>query len=220
MTDRQFIDMPDRIARLPRDPRGFPVPKFVHWFDNGPDFRILSPEHLAACVKRDLCWICGDRLGAYKCFVIGPMCAISKISAEPPSHRECAVFAAKNCPFLTTPLARRREKNLPENRYVPGTMLERNPGVTAVWITRGYRTFRPHNGGILFEVGEPLEVVFYAEGRFATRVEVDRSVASGMPFLIEEANRNGGDAIIDLGRQRRRFEQLLERLLPLEGARR
>ena len=212
MIERHFADMPNRIAALPRDERGFPIPKFVHWFETGPDFRVISPKHMADCISHDLCWICGGKLGAYKAFVLGPMCCINRISAEPPSHRDCAEFAAKNCPFLATPLARRREKQLPEHRYVPGVMLARNPGVAAVWITRSYKTFTPHNGGVLFAVGDPLEFSFYAEGRPATRAEVDKSIEGGRPFLIEQATKDG--TLADMCLAEKLFGRMLDKVLP------
>jgi hypothetical protein len=34
-------------------------------------------------------------------FVVGPMCGINRNSAEPPSHKECAQWSARNCPFLS-----------------------------------------------------------------------------------------------------------------------
>ena len=107
MTERLFVDMPDRIARLPVDARGFPVPEFAMWYNGVPDFRVIKPGYVRKCIIKNNCWICGERLGVRKAFVIGPMCCINRISAEPPSHRDCALFAAKNCPFLSMPLARR-----------------------------------------------------------------------------------------------------------------
>ena len=184
MTRREFKDMPSRIARLPRDRRGFPIPAFVGAVDkNGePDFRIVSPNHMAKCVRQNRCWICGDVMGTRKAFALGPMCCVNRVSSEPPSHYDCAVFAAKACPFLSNPAAKRRERDLPENREVAGILIERNPGVTAIWMTRFYSIMNVSNG-LLFAVGEPEELEFYARGRKATRAEIDASIKSGMPLL-------------------------------------
>jgi len=208
MTERLFVDMPDRIARLDRDARGFPVPEFAMWFDDVPDFRVIKPGYVRRCISKNKCWICGERLGVHKAFVIGPMCCINRISAEPPSHRDCALFAAKNCPFLSMPLARRNDRDLPVERSAPGKMILRNPGVCAVWMTRDYDVMRVENG-ILLSIGDPELIEFYAQGRIATRAEVDHSISTGLPFLEEEAREEGPDAVRGLARARQRFEPLL-----------
>lgn len=212
---RQFKDMPTRIARLPRDKRGFPVPRFVGAVDKHgePDFRIISRHHMAACVHRGLCWICGEPIGTRKAFTLGPMCCINRISPEPPSHRDCAIFAALNCPFLSNPEAKRRERDLPETRQVAGQMIERNPGVTAIWITQFYSIMSVSNG-ILFVIGEPESLEFYARGRKATRAEIDASIQSGYPLLEGAADGDGQAARAELARMRKRFDALLNETVP------
>ena len=91
--------IPDRILRLPVE-RGYPVPFFVDRVDGHYDFRVADARKLKLCVMKKLCWICGEPLGRNLTFAIGPMCAINRISAEPPSHRECAEWSARACPFL------------------------------------------------------------------------------------------------------------------------
>src|SRR5205085_2956452 len=133
-----------------------------------------------------LCWLCGQRLGTYLAFVIGPMCAINRISSEPPSHRDCAEFAAVACPFLARPQAQRRTANLDPNvEPAAGMPIKRNPGVALVWVTREYKIVsapKAQGGsGWLWQVGRPTAVRWYAEGRTATRDEVMASITSGMP---------------------------------------
>src|SRR4051794_7295681 len=111
----------------------------------------MDAEKLALAHNQKRCWVCGEPLGAFKTFVIGPMCAINRTSAEPPSHRECAEFSARTCPFLTKPRMRRNEKALPEERTCLGFMIERNPGVTLLWITKKYTPFKAP-GDVLFEI--------------------------------------------------------------------
>src|SRR5262245_3833667 len=102
------VDMPGRIRWLPIDARGFPVPWFVAWFKDGeqvepgvglPDFRVADANKMRSALKLRLCWVCGKRLGRHLAFTIGPMCAINRTMSEPPSHYECARFAAQACPF-------------------------------------------------------------------------------------------------------------------------
>jgi len=197
--------LPARIAALPVH-RGYPVPWFVQWMRDGqgtdpgdgePEFRIMDSRKLARAVLEHRCWVCGDRLGARRAYTVGPMCAVNRTSAEPPSHRECAIFSAVACPFLSRPHMRRREAGRPEEAVKPaGDMIERNPGVALVWITRGTRTKRDPDGGILFDIGDPLEVLWYAEGRPATRAEVLASIESGLPLLAEVAAEEGAEKVL------------------------
>jgi hypothetical protein len=192
--------MPDRIRQLPVSEKGYPVPYFVAWIDGVPDFRISDPAKLVRCVKQHRCWVCGEPLGKYFAFNIGPMCAINRISSEPPSHTSCALFSATACPFLTLPKAVRRDANMPADTQNPaGNMIERNPGVALVWVTQTYRKLRAEGGvGVLFEIGEPTETFWFAQGRAATTQEVMDSIASGLPILQDLATQDGPDAVREL----------------------
>jgi hypothetical protein len=217
-------ELPMRMRRLPIDARGFPVPFFVAWLDASgapsrrgygtPDFRVVYAGTGLQCHKESLCWLCGERLGTFKTFVIGPMCAINRTSSEPPSHLDCADFAARACPFLTRPKEKRNEKNMPPGWVQPpGEMIRRNPGCTLVWTVRKYEAFKV-DGGILFDVGEPEHVRWYREGRPATRAEILESIDSGMPILRKAAEEDGEAGLEELDR---RYAALAP-LLPVEIA--
>ncbi len=212
--------LPPRIARLPVESRGFPVPWFVQWFKDGepcdfgegqPDFRVVDSRKMRAALKRPHCWVCGEQMGVHRVFLIGPMCAINRVISEPPSHRECAEFAAKACPFLANPRMRRNEKDLPEANEAAGFGLKRNPKAVCLWETRDYRPFRPHagNSGILFKLGDPTRVDWYANGRAATRSEVMESIDSGFPELERLASVEGNEATAALHLCRARVMPLL-----------
>ena len=181
-----MIPMPSRIAALKRDHRGYPIPAFVEWVDGKPDFRIMSSTHFTRCVKHEKCWICGDALGRFKTFVIGPMCIVNRTSSEPPAHRECAQYAAMVCPFLAIPEMRR----LPavDGATMAGIGITRNPGVICLWtVTTKYSTYQAR-GGVLIEIPKnPTSVEWFARGRAATREEVFESMASGLPILRQLA---------------------------------
>lgn len=220
--ERELIELPIRMASLPRDERGYPVPRFVEWIDGKPDFRVIDGRHMAACVSSDLCWLCGQKLGAYKAFVIGPMCAINRINSEPPSHYVCARFAVRNCPFLTRPLATRNKRDLPADGEQPaGISIDRNPGCCAIWVAKSYTPFSPHAGGpgVLFRMGEPQRVEFWAHGNIATRSEVERSVHGGLPFLEEMARQDGPQAQRALREQVDQFYRMLDNALPSRSGR-
>jgi len=198
--ERMQVGLPDRMKALPVDRRGYPVPWFVTWIDGEPEFRVITPEKIAMAHRLERCWVCGQPRGRFMAFVIGPMCSINRVSSEPPSHRDCAIYSAEHCPFLTIPKMHRRENALPEGHIDPaGVMIRRNPGVTMVWITRGYR-IEVDGPGVLFRIGDPVEVLWYAEGRTATRAEVEASVESGLPTLADMAAAEGPKATAELER--------------------
>lgn len=181
------IPVPNRMQSLPTL-RGFVVPWFVAQVDGQYDFRVMDPEKLVRAVREKGCWLCGHPLGAFKVFVIGSMCAVNRTSSEPPCHRDCAEYAARVCPFLARPHDVRRDAGLPTDVALPaGQMLRRNPGVALLWTVRTYARWTPPGGGVLFDIGAPLECAWFAEGRTATRDEIVESMRTGLPALADAA---------------------------------
>jgi hypothetical protein len=214
MNPANITPPPPALKHLPRDHRGYVVPFFVAWIGGKPDFRVTDPQKFRRCIADRLCWLCGGPLAKTVAFTIGPMCAINRTSAEPPSHLECALYAVKVCPFLTMPKAQRREANLPTHGKVAGVMIPRNPGVALVWVTRDRLKPFQAPGGVLFDVGNPVDVQWFAEGRAATRAEVLASIESGLPELLKVARDDQAGALDEL--ERRRVEAM--KLLPAEAA--
>jgi hypothetical protein len=225
-------EMPPGIRQLARDRRGYPVPWFVVWLDGDgnpvdpgagdPDFRVLRPHAALDAMREGTCWICGKPMvDGFTAYVAGPMCAVNRTSAEPPSHRGCAIYAAKVCPFLTKPHMHRREANLPTNVGAPpGEMIRRNPGVAMVWVTNRPlmpfnvpRAFTPAHPGILFHLPDPLEVLWFAQGQKATREQVLRSIDTGLPLLAEAARSDPADAEAALAQLDRQV-RMARRLVP------
>lgn len=133
------IEIPARLAARQVDGKGAPIPYFVRYFDGKPDFRYVDPQKiLTACIK-NLCFLCGEPLGRHRAFLIGPTSTLSRVSAEPPMHRDCAEYAVKACPFLTDPDRGRRQTKMPEGIRDPaGTFFARNPSRRAAtcWRSR------------------------------------------------------------------------------------
>jgi hypothetical protein len=187
-THPRFGNLPAHMKHLPKDHRGFPVPWFVAWKDGEPFFPAMDPAKLAKAANQGLCWVCGIALGRYRASVIGPMCAITRTISEPPSHLDCARFSAMYCPFLANP----RMGRVPKSKYPGGEHqrpagdgILRNPGAVAVWIeTRRCKPFRVGDG-VLFELGEPDSVEWFAEGRRARRSEIEASIRSGLHLLVD-----------------------------------
>jgi ferredoxin len=189
------------MERLPIDKRGYPVPWFVDWINGEPEFRAMDMQKFRRAVNDRRCWTCGKQLYAEEVFVIGPMCAVNRISSEPPSHRECAEYAAKNCPFLSKPQMHRRSDETIDamKQKGAGVMIERNPGVSLLWYTRRHMLLtvrnRPGAGdGLLFQLGRPFKTEWYCRGRPATRAEVLESMESGIPLLRAQAEKHDGPA--------------------------
>ena len=194
------IPIPHRMRSLRRDSKGRVVPYFVKQDqESDPDFRVMDEAKRVTCSTDHLCWVCGGKMGVHKCFVTGPMCCINRTSAEPPSHYECALYSVQVCPFLTTPRMTRRESGLPDNVLEPdGIAIYRNPGVSAIWVTRSYYHISTGDAGFLFRMGPAERVEWYAEGRKATRDEIMQSINTGFPQLVKLAEEDGPKSIKEL----------------------
>lgn len=216
------IEIPSFLAHLPVDRHRRPVPWFVHWPEpDVPDFRVVGEGKLVDAYRFDLCWVCGKRRGRHAAFVIGPMCAINRVSPEPPSHLYCAAFSAVYCPFLATPSMRRRTTGLDGDleSNTAGVAIERNPGVALVWSSRTWAPRRVEQydeagvrtEGVLFNVGEPTLISAYAAGRLATAEELAASIESGLPILREacQRDRDPADSLAMLERQAAATRELL-----------
>jgi hypothetical protein len=200
------------MSALPIDDRGYPIPFFVATMPDGQrEFRAMDNEKLIRCVKEHLCWVCGEKLGKFMVFVIGPMCMINRINAEPPSHRECALYAVKNCPFLVNTRAERREGGVGrgfQGEFADGAgmLIKRNPGVSVLWTCLTYKVVNDGNNGVLFSFDDkPINVEFFCEGKPAIRSQIDESIASGLPKLLETC---GSEAEV---------REVQKRALALEG---
>lgn len=183
MTPDKILPPPVALQFMPKDHRGYVVPFFVEWINGKPDFRVIDGRKMRRCVLENL------------------------------------EYACRVCPFLTMPKALRREAGLPADMLQPaGVGLGRNPGVMLLWITRdrlqkiqvrpepGDRAIR---GGVLFYVGDPIEVRWFSQGREASRAEVLDSIESGLPSLREPAQAQGPEAVAALDRMHAQAMELL-----------
>ena len=174
------------MARRQVEGRGVPVPYFVAVLDGKPDSRSGDSNKLMACMRRNLCWLCGEPLGVNRIFVVGPSSTMTQSSGEPPSHVECAQYAVMVCPFLLQPGRPYRDEGKPiEVAHADGHM-KRNPGVIALWNTRKYSAIQAGNG-VLFRMGQPSSVAWWSQGRPATRVEVSRALDETLPLILMQA---------------------------------
>lgn len=184
--------MPARIAALPVSSRGYPVPWFVAWVNGEPEFRAADQFKFIQAIRHSLCWVCGQQMGAYKTFVVGPMCGLNRTTSEPPAHSECAIWSTLNCPFLKNPNMVRREEGLPEGVEDPaGIMIKRNPGVTLLWTTKSFKLFNDGKGGALIHMGDAVVIDWFKLGRKATKEEIEEAIESGCPVIRNVAEAEG-----------------------------
>lgn len=173
------IPTPAPMRHRPVDHRGFPVPWFVTRRDKHGrwDFTKIDKERFDEAVRHGKCWVSGTGLGAFKAFCVGPMCVINRAAGDPPVRKDIAEWSVKVCPFMTHPLARHSADNSPTTDQ-RGLMSTANPGVVAIYITRGYNL----RAG-LFHMGHPESVTWWRQGRPATRKEVLEAMAQGIGKL-------------------------------------
>ncbi len=185
---QHLIAPPEQIAALRRNQAGFPIPFFVaNQHHPDPEFWLASPVAYRKAVMASSCWVCGRRRpGGADAFVIGPMCAVNRISADPPAHPECVDYAVKVCPFLSRPEMKRHSQDLPPGTTMPGIPILRNPGVAGIWVCAEWQLTKIPGQGWLFDLGEPISVSWWSRGRPATRAEVLASMTSGLPLLEEQ----------------------------------
>jgi hypothetical protein len=130
------------------------------------------------------------------------------------------------CPFLMQRELERCTLGLPEDiTKAAGFGISHNPGVAMLWISKSYRAFAvpadavPEGAqpGVLLEMGEPLVVECYREGRAATRAEIAAAIEKGLPHLRATATSQGPRAVAALFEQLQAFECLLALHIPSEA---
>jgi len=99
------------------------------WFVKGDDFRVTDGDKAWLYVSKKACRICGNPFDIAIYATVGnAMSAVTRIYRESPSHRECAEYAMKACPFIGYPNAKRREASL----YYEDTLDHGNEDATAM----------------------------------------------------------------------------------------
>lgn len=96
--------MPARVARLPRDKHGYPIPYIVSYDTNGlPLFTVNDSEIHRRCLNKKLCAICGERLTKELWFAGGPQSAFhpNGMYFDSAMHHECVTYAMQVCPYLS-----------------------------------------------------------------------------------------------------------------------
>jgi len=117
--------IPARMAHLPRDKRGFPIPANVLLDDAGmPHFTINDEETRQRFIKEDRCPICAGKLHRGRWSVGGPLSAFHPDGRymDTPMHYECCAYALRVCPYLAMPSYTKRLEGRTLNARDPGTI--------------------------------------------------------------------------------------------------
>lgn len=98
------VPIPDRLARRPRDRRGYPIPAAVQVASDGtPDFRVTDIERWCRLLSTKCCALCGEPLGRHLAFVGGPLSHTNRVFTDLPMHKDCATYALQVCPYIAAP---------------------------------------------------------------------------------------------------------------------
>ncbi len=94
-------NIPARLARRPRDRRGYVIP-FAQFIDKSgePQFKIMDDELVTRCLNYRLCGLCGEQMGRHVFFIGGDLCVANGFFYDPPMHKECAEYALRTCPHI------------------------------------------------------------------------------------------------------------------------
>lgn len=106
-----FDYLPPRVAALPRDDRGYPIPYIVlRDNDDKPIFTANDMSLVWKAVREGLCHVCGQPLDDLVWFVGGVGSAFLNGNvgryADGPMHHECLRFAVQYCPHIAGKMAK------------------------------------------------------------------------------------------------------------------
>jgi hypothetical protein len=140
--DRLQTPMPECIAKLDKDERGYPVTYIAAFIDGKPDLGIQDAAKVASCLREWRCHVCGEKLGKLGYFVAYEPVPKRPRFLDPAIHRECAMYSLQVCPYLANPSAKHRSaKALPNDMTDLGEVTGRSYNVVLLG-TPGQKTVK------------------------------------------------------------------------------
>jgi hypothetical protein len=172
--DWRKIVPPPRLARRPRDQRGFVIPFSVDDGTDHPDFRITQADKLRELLNKHLCWLCGEALDYWMCFIGGPLSITNRSFTDGPMHEACAVYALRVCPFLASPNGRytSSEDNIPEGGGYNQLVADTRPELFGLGFTHGYKTGVAPNGMLFMRAESWRKVIWYSHAGQVVRRQI------------------------------------------------
>lgn len=178
LAERLRVPIPDRMAHLGRDVRGYPVPAIVMVDRNGkPHFTVNDETKRQKIIAADRCPICAGVLLRGRWFVGGPMSAFHTQGTyiDTAMHYECMEYALKVCPYLAARnySGRIDDSLVPEedrkNMIVndPTVMPDRPQTFVAVMAVKTTYVQHPLSGRIEYvRPGRPYKIIeFWQNGK-------------------------------------------------------
>lgn len=159
-------EMPEAIAALPRDERGYPTPWFTAEVNGSrSDLRIADGSKRVLAFNEHLCWVCGGALGKKDVvFVGGPMAVANRRFQDWASHPECARFSVAACPALNGVMRRRPGKEYPPDVRQRLGHLEQLPPLVGLYYTLLSRGVELEKMSGIFLPGPLCHVHWYEDG--------------------------------------------------------
>lgn len=154
----------DRIDKLPKDHRGYPVFFTVSNHDGKPDFSLIDPHKVIECARFHKCGVCGQKMGAMVCFIGGEQAAEAQTYADAPMHRDCALAALKLCPYLFSTERQRAKNYRAEVADSPG-FIEEKPKAVILYTCKQYqlRVYQ-ETGDMVFHAGTAYQMERFEYG--------------------------------------------------------
>lgn len=161
------VPMPDRLARLPRDARGYPITFTVMRLPNGDhDFTTSDPFRWREALSKRLCGLCGEKLERKIWFIGGPKCIANRFFFDHPMHEECARYALVVCPYLAMPsyLGAKTHKVPEELRKTLVSSDSTKPVAFGLASTTWYRGVLVQ-GDTLLQAGPWVDLEWWVDGK-------------------------------------------------------
>lgn len=127
-----MIEVPNFLAHLKRDPRGYPHP-FLMLPDS---IFTMDGRKQERCVQEKLCMICGRKLDNKEWFIGGHLTAVNRLVVDPAMHERCARYSLKVCPFLANSEMKYRKRYDENTTLVVGAAPDRQ-GTQCLFRTSG-----------------------------------------------------------------------------------
>jgi hypothetical protein len=180
------VAMPERVAALDRDKRGYPIPFVVfREADGTPDFVVNDAAKTWRCALDMLCHVCGTPHGPNPWFGGGPGNALLNgdvaVYIDGPMHHECLHYALQACPHLAGKLLKPVQLQAVQQRLagqgvrtVDNTVVAGVPAVFVAVQAWVYRVDRRQEH-LVYEVLKPFrKTEYWAHGAMLPRDEGER----------------------------------------------
>lgn len=176
--------VPEILAELPRDTRGYPIPAGA-WRDPATgeyDFRVLNQQIRLDALKNKRCAISGELMlpGEYW-FIGGPVNFEGRLFVDGPMRYEAAEFSLMTCPHLALSASKYRRTGVEDKFRPAGTTLEKSP-ILMLAMARHYR-LEEIKDFVYVRATAWRAVSWWQDGRRLTKPEAIATLAKVAPDI-------------------------------------